>query len=128
MSLVVNKVKGLYDISFDKSNTEALQEQVNQGRYPEDLVGEYLEGNGNGILARAGHEEDVFNPGGSPFINGDIVSDGAWIWSRELAYYAKKYKIPFLQKFLRHMERNGWKVPPLSPEQIAAIGNILRAE
>lgn len=41
----------------------------------------------------------------------DVLTDGVWAWSGDLAYYIKKYHVNLSDDFINHVKCNNWKVP-----------------
>lgn len=52
----------------------------------------------------------------NPIINGEFeggttcMTDGTWFWYAGLIYFIEKYNVRVPEEFIRHAERNGWRV------------------
>ena len=40
-----------------------------------------------------------------------IVTDGFWVWPRDLAYYVKQYHARLPDEFIEHARANRWTIP-----------------
>lgn len=57
-----------------------------------------------------GYDQDVFDDRRRAG-NCSIVTDGTFMWPKQLAYYLEHYDIELPAEFEAHMRANGWRVP-----------------
>ena len=57
-----------------------------------------------------GFSKDVLNPEKRIGIVPDILTDGKYLWHRNLIYYVDKYNLKLPQEFLDYAESQKWKV------------------
>ncbi len=73
---------------------------------------------GRYVIGRLGVEFDVLSPQ-PPKISTEggfrVLTDGIWRWPSYLAYYVEHYHARLPRAFVKHMQRNNWKVPPEPP-------------
>ena len=62
---------------------------------------------------------------GTPFDEGSgcssLLTDGVWVWRRDLAHYVERYHVPLPDEFVRHLVEAGFEVPDLSPQALDAL-------
>lgn len=85
----------------------------------EDQIAAYLESGipilgGSGTFRALGEPEQVI----AVF---QLVTDGEWVWRSDLPYYVRLYHLALPAELLERMERNQWRVPRLSNDEVAAI-------
>jgi hypothetical protein len=51
----------------------------------------------------------------------EIVTDGIWVWPRDLAYYVEHYHIVLPSAFVEYMRTRSWNPPSLSREDLIRI-------
>lgn len=39
-----------------------------------------------------------------------IMTDGVWVWRRDLAYYVENYRVELPETFIEHMKKQRWKI------------------
>ncbi len=59
----------------------------------EEKLLEYLWGN-TVLVATASMADDVLDPSATAVCPLEFVTDGAWVWPRDLAYYVERYTWP----------------------------------
>jgi hypothetical protein len=92
------------------------------GTLPADLhdrVWRYLE-SGAVLVASSGIVDDVLDPDRQAVATPDMMTDGTWLWPRDLAYYVANHQVGLPAEFLATMESNGWRAPELSQETLMA--------
>jgi hypothetical protein len=57
-----------------------------------------------------GVDEDIFE-NGKLADTCSIVTDGTFMWQKQIAYYVEHYDIELPSEFEAHMRANGWRVP-----------------
>ncbi|MGI5182566.1 hypothetical protein ACQEVZ_40555 [Dactylosporangium sp. CA-152071] len=60
---------------------------------------------------------------GFPEMSGasSLLTDGVWVWRRDLAYYLRRYHVALPDEFRDHAARNGYLVPPMEPRRIVEL-------
>jgi hypothetical protein len=84
----------------------------------------YLEA-GIGLAGVGKFVGDVLNPDARFGVSPSLLSDGAWLWRADLAYYVKTYHIELPDEFVAHMRQNRWSVPALSEAEVSRLGRQL---
>ncbi len=104
---------------------ESLRDAVTAGRSEpsgpqKEKLAEYLWGN-TVLAATASMVDDVLDPSLKTVAPLEIVTDGAWVWPRDLAYYVEKYDAVVPLPFVLHIELRGWSEPYLTPDELSQI-------
>lgn len=100
----------------------SLREAVGQGgpAEQEEKLLEYLWG--NTVLAATGAmADDVLDPAAKAVARLELVTDGAWVWPRDLAYYVERYHVAVPLPFVLHIELRNWVQPELMPDQLLEV-------
>ena len=88
----------------------------------EERIVRYLEA-GHLLSAVMEGMRDYFD--GTPFEGGSgcssFLTDGVWLWRRDLAHYVGRYHVGLPDEFVRHLVESRFAVPELSPEELAAL-------
>ncbi|GIH18852.1 hypothetical protein [Rugosimonospora africana] len=84
------------------------------GEPPADAsrVAEYL-ASGTAILFTTATTADRYDASMGAPVGLSVRSDGVWVWSDVLAYYADRYGIPPEPELVEHIRRNDYRCPPL---------------
>lgn len=65
---------------------------------------------GEVFIASPGMVYDIFDKSkridGGPY----FLTDGEYVWLKELAYYIEQYRIKLPEEFILHMKNNDWKI------------------
>jgi hypothetical protein len=67
-------------------------------------------------------DESVSIPGGP-----SLVSDGQWVWRRDLSYYVERYAIALDPEFVRHALSSDAPARPTEDEVISRFREIIAA-
>ncbi len=51
-----------------------------------------------------------------------LVSDGTWVWRRDLAYYVSRYHLKLPPEFIEHLIRHKYLPPTLSEQELEDVG------
>ncbi|MFE5599922.1 hypothetical protein ACFQ8O_12120 [Streptomyces coelicoflavus] len=71
---------------------------------------------GTGIWAEMGAQADVLDAEGPTLAGaGPLLTDGAWLWRDDLAYYVATYHLALSRDFRAHVRELGHR-PPEVPE------------
>lgn len=103
-----------------ESLREAVSPTANGPQGQEEKLLNYLWGN-TVLAATASLVDDVLNPDAKAVAPLEIVTDGAWVWPRDLGYYVEKYHVNVPLPFVLHIELRNWVQPPLSPEELLQV-------
>lgn len=118
---VVLKVVGFFrELPHGLANEPSLKNAIRDtaGEHEEDVV-RYLE-SGVVFIASPGIVRDVLNERG-PIGSGTVHTDGVWAWPDDLAYYVSHYHVALPKDFVAHAERNHWKAPEISRQQLRLL-------
>jgi hypothetical protein len=96
---------------------QAVQESA--GADEEKLLS-YLRGN-TVLAATAALVDDVLDPERRAVAPLELVTDGAWVWPRDLAYYLERYHVALPLQFVLQIELHNWAQPRLSPNDLVQI-------
>lgn len=66
---------------------------------------------GEVFVGNPGVVKDVLDPKFGVIGAPHILTDGVYAWPAIFAHYVERYRIQPPPEFVRHMSRNGWKVP-----------------
>ncbi len=72
-----------------------------------DEICNYLSMN-EAFIVSPGVVQDVINPEKGNSGTPSLYTDGKWVWSGDLAYYVKNYKLKLLDEFIDTMKGNSW--------------------
>ncbi|MBT0773188.1 hypothetical protein KIH74_29865 [Kineosporia sp. J2-2] len=77
---------------------------------------------GNTVLVATGClTDDVLDPSAQGVAPLEMVTDGAWVWPRDLAHYVEKYHVAVPLPFVLHLELLDWAQPRLHPDQLLEV-------
>lgn len=85
----------------------------------------FLEG-GSAVLGAPGLAEDWLDPHHPLVVPVGFRTDGAWLWSIELAFYLRAHGIVPEPQFVAHMAALGFVAPPASEADLTAAEALLR--
>ena len=46
------------------------------------------------------------------------LTDGVWLWPQGLSHYVRDHDIVLPSEFMKHVKRNHWKIPDITPPQL----------
>lgn len=75
---------------------------------------EYLV-NGALFIASPGIVRDILSEQAPVIGSADILTDGVWVWPRDLAYYVRQYQVRLPNDFVEHARTHHWMIPPDIP-------------
>ncbi|GAB3252030.1 hypothetical protein [Kineosporia babensis] len=104
---------------------ESLRDAVTAGRSEpsggqKEKLADYLWGN-TVLAATASLVDDVLDPALKAVAPLEMITDGAWVWPRDLAYYVETYDAVVPLPFVLHIELRGWQQPYLSPDELTQV-------
>jgi len=104
----------------DGESLRAAVSSAHTGRPDEEQLLDYLWGN-TVLAATAAMVDDVLDPAATGIAPLEIVTDGAWVWPRDLAYYVQRYHVTVPLPFTLHIELRNWDQPALTPDELDRI-------
>ncbi|WP_141579816.1 hypothetical protein [Actinomadura sp. WMMA1423] len=78
------------------------------------------------IAAAWGYDPDPFDPDRAGVVPLNFRTDGVWVWSESLAYFAERYGIPPEPDFLRHMAQRSYRLSDVDQETLDRAVAFLR--
>lgn len=102
------------ELKHGKVNGPSLKACISDKPYENELeIVKYLQ-SGICIAACPGLVYDVHDK--SKLIDGGphILTDGVWVWPRDLVYYVEQYHVILPYNFINHLKLNNWTVPDKS--------------
>lgn len=104
----------------DGESLRAAVASAHGGRPDEEQLLDHLWGN-TVLAATAALVDDVIDPSATGVAPLEMVTDGTWVWPRDLAYYVQRYHVTVPLPFSLHLELSGWRQPALSPDDLDRI-------
>ena len=78
------------------------------------------------VAVAYGFDPDPFDPRRPQVVPLNIRTDGDWVWSESLAYYADRYGIGPEPELMAHLARRQYQLPDVDEERIAKAAEALR--
>jgi hypothetical protein len=69
---------------------------------------------------------DPFDPARAAVVPLHVHTDGLWIWSEALAYFADRYGLPPEPELLGHIRRRDYRWPVVTAEQIDRAAQLIQ--
>lgn len=85
-----------------------------------DLVTRYLT-KGHLLIDMMDVERDVLDPEQEVLSGSSIMTDGEWLWRRDLAYYVRRHHVLLPRDLLATIRERRYTVPPLDETQLIAL-------
>lgn len=92
----------------------------------QDEVAQYLDA-GCTVATTGVLLDDVLDPGRTAVAALELVTDGAWVWPRDLAYYVRRYNISLPEDFVGDVRRRAGRPPVLTDAELGAVAECIRA-
>jgi hypothetical protein len=98
----------------------SLAESVQHSALPDaqDVIG-YLT-SGHGLIDTMDATQDVLGSDEWTIGSSSILTDGEWLWRKDLAFYVGKYNVRLPDEFLRTIRANQYHVPDRDYETLRA--------
>jgi hypothetical protein len=77
------------------------------------------------VVAAFGVATDPFDPERPEVVPLDVHTDGEWVWSESLAYYALRYGYPPQRELLEHIRHRGYRVPDVGEEALDRAARLV---
>ncbi|MBO0871539.1 MAG: hypothetical protein J2P15_23555, partial [Micromonosporaceae bacterium] len=87
-------------------------------------VAEYLRG-APVVVAAFGVATDPYDPERPEVVPLNVHTDGEWVWSESLAYYALRYGFPPQRELLEHIRQRAYRIPEVGEEALARAARIV---
>jgi hypothetical protein len=91
-----------------------------------ERIAGYLRG-GGAVMATLGLSADVVEPARGKVVPMSYLTDGTWIWSAALGYYARTHGIAPEAEFVEHMRGNDFVAPAVDATVRRSALDELRA-
>jgi hypothetical protein len=91
----------------------------------QEQVARYLE-SGNTVAATGVLVDDVLDPDRTDIAPLELVTDGVWVWPRDLAYYVRRYNVSLPDDFLTDIRERAWQPPLLTDAELMAVARRVR--
>lgn len=65
--------------------------------------------------------DDYFDPSKKAVAPLETVTDGVWLWRRDLAYYVRHYHVLLPPDFVAHMRQRGWEPPAFTRDELIRV-------
>jgi len=116
---IVKKVGFFKELPYGEETAESVHAAV--GRLSQGDVENVVRYLKSGVLmiGSPGISTDVVSSSGSKIGPIGVLTDGAWAWPMELAYYVEKYRVSVPHEFLDHMRKVGWKVDAVNINEVS---------
>jgi hypothetical protein len=92
----------------------------------QDHMAQYLDA-GRTVAATGVLVDDVLDPGITGVAPLELVTDGPWVWPRDLAYYVRQYNVSLPEDFASHVRKRAWQPPALTDAELVAVAERMRA-
>lgn len=87
-------------------------------------VAEFLAA-GRVVLHATGREPDRVEPARGAAVPMSVRTDGAWVWSDAVAYYARTHGIAPEPDFYAHIQGHGYRCPPTGEDAARRVLAVL---
>ncbi|MEH1013640.1 hypothetical protein V6U90_11070 [Micromonospora sp. CPCC 206060] len=78
------------------------------------------------VLAGFGYDPDPYDPEQAEVVPLHLHTDGVWVWSESLAYFAERYGLPPEPEFLAHLRRQDHRCPEVDEAALRRAEAALR--
>ncbi|GIJ27415.1 hypothetical protein Vqi01_25770 [Micromonospora qiuiae] len=70
--------------------------------------------------------DDPFDPGQQVLNGSTVLTDGDWLWRKDLAYYVRRHRVAVPEEFLILIRDRDYAVPPRSVPELTACSRQAR--
>lgn len=77
------------------------------------------------VVAGFGFDPDPFDPDGAEVVPLHLHTDGAWVWSASLGYFAERYGMAPEPDLLAHIEQRGYRWPELDRATLDRVSRLI---
>ncbi len=102
-------------VGFYKEMPHGMESQLSLKDYiqkeKEDInkISDYLL-SGVEIIVSPGTVNDLLDESKGIAGTTSLFTDGEWLWSGDLAYYVREYRLKLPEEFINTMRKNAWKI------------------
>ena len=118
---------GLLRAGFYKAAEEIRADIAEVPDPNEALVAAYLR-SGSLIIMAMHADRDLLDPDRRLTESAAIMTDGVWVWRRNLAHYVEEYHVALPPEFSSHIQGQDWQMPELTGEKIHEVAAAFRQE
>lgn len=120
--MIISRAGFFRELPHGLPDGDSLREAAEREVTPEqeEKLLPYLWGN-TVLAATAAMVDDVLDPSAKAVARLEMVTDGAWVWPRDLAYYVERYHVAVPLPFILHLELRNWVQPVLSPDELLQV-------
>src|SRR5262245_21477278 len=86
----------------------------------QELIAHYLD-TGEVLATTGSLVDDQLEPATREVARLEVLTDGIWVWPRDLSYYVMTYNAIVPSDFTEHMRRRGWRPPNLTRDELLAV-------
>ena len=104
------KAVGFYkEMPHGMDSKLSLRDYIQKEKEDTNKISDYLL-HGVEIIVSPGTVNDLLDESKGIAGTTSLFTDGEWIWSGDLAYYVREYKLQLPEEFINTMKSNSWKV------------------
>lgn len=119
---------GFFRELHDGRGLPSIRDAVRSERHPNEArIVAYLD-DGLCLAACGGVQRDVLDPSPGRYTSPDMMTDGVWLWPRDLCYYVAAHGVEVPAEFVEHMRLRGWVIPTVSEAEVRALCDRLKRE
>jgi hypothetical protein len=119
--MIIGRAGFFRELPHGLPDGDSLREAVSGGEgQDEEKLLNYLRGN-TVLAATAAMVDDVLDPQETAVAPLELVTDGAWVWPRDLAYYLERYHVALPLQFLLQIELHNWVQPQLTAQDLEQV-------
>ena len=121
--MIISRAGFFRELPHGLPDGESLRGAVSSGLAADqdvEKLRQYLWGN-TVLAASAAMVDDVLDPTATAVAPLELVTDGAWVWPRDLAYYVEKYHAAVPLPFVLNIELHGWEQPLLTRDELVQV-------
>jgi hypothetical protein len=109
------------ELRHGRPDGPSLGESIEAHGHPEaDRIISYLE-SGEVLATTGSMVDDYLDVSRQGVARLEIVTDGVWVWPRDLAYYVREHRVKLPEEFVAHMRAQHWEPPALSPAALDKV-------
>lgn len=119
--MIIGRAGFFRELPHGLPDGDSLRQAIQEGAgADEEKLLSYLRGN-TVLAATAALVDDVLDPERKGVAPLELVTDGAWVWPRDLAYYLERYHVAVPLQFVLQVELHNWVQPRLTPAELELI-------
>lgn len=118
---------GLAEVGFFRelrhgsADGPSLEQSRRETAQPDEAgIVQYLE-TGAALSVSGSMADDYFDLSKKAIATLETVTDGVWLWPRDLAYYVRNYHVELPPEFIAHMRGSGWRPPAFTQDELVRV-------